>query len=107
MVIRTRLRSILFPLALYAFSGGVSAYFVWHADNGDRGLKDKAIYVEKIQALGAELAELKAEREALQLRVGQFQINSVDKDLLDEQTHRILGRAHRNEMIVTLPPPRT
>lgn len=107
MVIRTRIRAIVFPLALYAFSGGVTSYFVWHAANGERGAKTKAAYKEQIRALEGELADLRAQREAMEIQVRQFQTDSVDRDLLDEEAHRVLGRAHRNELVVTLPPPRT
>ena len=36
MVIRTRLRAILFPILLYAVSGTIAGYFVWTAVNGQR-----------------------------------------------------------------------
>jgi cell division protein FtsB len=103
MVIRTRLRAIVFPLALYAFSGGVTSYFIWHADNGERGAKARIAYKQKIKGLEAELADLQARRQAMQLQVRQFQTDSVDRDLLDEEAHRVLGRAHRNELVVALP----
>ena len=61
MVIRTRLRAILFPLALYAVSGGVGGYFVWHAINGERGLKTRVAFKARINDLGKELAELRDE----------------------------------------------
>jgi cell division protein FtsB len=104
MVIRSRLRAIVFPLALYAFSGGVTSYFVWHADNGGRGLKAKAAYKEKITALRAELADLRAQTAAIERKVSQFQSQSVDRDLLDEEARAVLGYADRNEVMVALPP---
>jgi cell division protein FtsB len=103
MVIRTRLRAVLFPLALYAFSGGVTSYFIWHADNGERGSKARIAYKHKIKGLEADLAALREERQAMQLKAAQFQTDSVDRDLLDEQAHRVLGRAHKNELVVSLP----
>ncbi len=102
MVIRTRFRRILFPLALYAFSGGVTSYFVWHADNGERGMKAKLAYKEQIRDLAAQLADLKTQRVAMELKVRQFRTDSVDGDLLDEEAHRILGRANKNELVVLL-----
>jgi len=102
MVIRTRLRAILLPLALYAFSGSAVSYFVWHASHGQRGLEAKETYIAQMRDLRAQLADAKAEREAIALQVGQFQTATIDRDLLDEEAHRVLGRAHRNELVVTL-----
>ena len=104
MVIRTRLRGILFPLALYAFSGGVTTYFIWHADNGERGSKAKIAYKAQIRDLSTQLAALKVEHEALDLQVRQFQTGSIDGDLLDEEAHRLLGRAQKNELVVMFTP---
>lgn len=103
MVIRTGLRAIVFPLALYAFSGAVTSYFIWHARNGDRGLKAKVGHIETIQTLQAQLEELRGEREALARKISQFQSSAVDRDLLDEEAHRLLGRADRREVVVNLP----
>ena len=41
MVVRTRLRAILSPLLLYAVSGAFSAYFIWTAIHGERGLRPR------------------------------------------------------------------
>ena len=106
MVVRGQIRSVLFSLALYAFSGGVVTYFVRHASLGDRGLKAKIAYVEQMRDISAQLASARAERAGLELRVHQFQNGSVDRDLLDEEARRLLGRAHPNELLVDLPQPR-
>ena len=103
MVIRTRLRAILFPLALYAVSGVVSSYFIWHADNGERGAKARAAYKTKIKELRGELAELESERSLIETRVRMFQSDAVDADLLDEEARAQLGRANRNEIVVVFP----
>ena len=55
MVVRRRLRAVLFPLALYCVSGSIGGYFVWHAVNGERGLKTKEDYERKIASLQVEL----------------------------------------------------
>ncbi len=107
MVIRSGIRAIVFPLALYAFSGGVTSYFIWHADNGDRGLKAKAVYKEKIHALEAELVDLRGQHAEIDRKIQQFQAQSVDRDLLDEEARAEMGVANRNEVLVLLPQPRT
>lgn len=105
MVIRTRLRAILFPLALYAVSGGVGGYFVWHAINGERGLKTRVAFKARINDLGKELAELREERGKWERRVQMMQTNSVDRDLLEEEARLALGRLNRNEVVIFLAPP--
>ncbi|HUZ67910.1 MAG TPA: septum formation initiator family protein, partial [Beijerinckiaceae bacterium] len=69
MVVRTRLRAVLIPLALYAVSASVTTYFVWHAVNGGRGLRTKHEYRLKAARLDAELAALQKERAHLSRRV--------------------------------------
>ncbi len=95
----------MFPLALYAVSAGVGGYFIWHAVNGERGMKTRVVNKAKIQALGAELGELRLERASLERRVGMLQTASVDRDLLDEEARLSLGRLHKNELVVLLPAP--
>ena len=103
MVIRTRLRAILFPLALYTASGVCGGFFIWHAMNGERGLKTRVINKAKIAELGRELADLREERGNIERRVAMLQSSSVDRDLLDEETRLALGRMHKNEVVIFLP----
>ena len=56
MVVRRRLRAILFPLCLYCVSGAAGGYFVWHAVNGERGLKTKDEYQLKIAGIANAIA---------------------------------------------------
>ncbi len=104
MVIHTRLRAILFPLALYAVSGGIGSYFVWHAMNGERGEKTRIANKAKIRALNEDLAGLRKERADWDRRVAMMQTTAVDRDLLEEETRLTLGRLHRNELVILLPP---
>jgi hypothetical protein len=61
MVVRTRLRAILFPLVFYVVLGVASGYLVWDAWNGQRGLKAKAEYAGQTKALGEQLQALRAD----------------------------------------------
>ena len=58
MVVRTRARAILYPIAFYVVLGVASGYLVWGAWNGERGLKTKAEYASQMQSLDAELKAL-------------------------------------------------
>lgn len=105
MVIRTRLRAVLIPLALYAVSASVTAYFVWHAVNGGRGLRIKDEYRLKISALDATLASVQAERAQLEQRVEMMRSDTVDRDLLEEEARTVLGRVRQSELVIFLPAP--
>jgi len=62
MVIRRRIRAVIYPLLLYCVSGAIGGYFVWHALNGERGLKTKDEYEQKIAVLKQNLGDLRDER---------------------------------------------
>ncbi len=104
MVVRKRLRSILLPLALYAVSGGVAAYFVAQAERGERGLEAKRQFKMQIYALNTELAAVKAERTEWERRLALLRDEEIDRDLLDERARVVLGRVHRNDVVIMLEP---
>lgn len=56
----------------------------------------------RLELLQAELAEVEAQREALEKKVRRLSSQSLDLDLLDEQARRILGVAGKDEVVVFL-----
>jgi cell division protein FtsB len=107
MVIRSHIRKLVLTAAFYAFAAATVGYFTWHAQHGDRGLKAKSSYKIRIAELNRELELLKRERTDWERRVGQMRGESLDRDLLDEQSRRLLNHAHRNDLIVILDPRRS
>jgi cell division protein FtsB len=103
MVIRQRLRAIFFPLILYTVSGTAAGYFVWHANNGERGLKANDEFARKIEALESQLQALKAEHAKWQHKITLMKGEMIDRDLLDEEARQRLGRAGKNDLVVFLP----
>lgn len=103
MVVRRRLRAILFPLFLYSVSGAAGGYFVWHAVNGERGLKTQDEYQLKIAGLQTQLHQLEEDRALWRHRIELMNSAIIDHDLLDEETRSLLGRADKNDLIVFLP----
>jgi cell division protein FtsB len=85
MVVRTRFRAVLVPLALYCVSGAVSGYFLWTAKNGERGSKAKLEYKATIADLRATLFDLQGQRAKWLHRVTLMRSESVDRDLAEEQ----------------------
>lgn len=104
MVVRTRLRRFTYPLVLYCVSGGIGGYFVWHAINGDRGLKVSDEYEKSIAMLQTELAATKAERTQWERRIVLMRGDAIDRDLVDEEARVTLDRVDKNDIVIFLPP---
>ena len=100
MVVRTRLRAIIFPVVLYALSGAVSAYFVHTAVNGERGLRTKDDYKRQIYALRHDLDGLKTEREHWQHRVALMRSDALDRDLASEQARLKLDYVDPRDLVI-------
>jgi len=105
MVIRRRVRAVIYPLLLYCVSGAIGGYFVWHALNGERGLKTKDEYEQKIAVLEKNLGDLRAERMQWEHKIDLMRGQTVDRDLLDEESRSLLGFAHKNELVIFVASP--
>lgn len=105
MVVRRRLRAIVYPLLLYCVSGAIGGYFLWHAVNGERGLKTKEDYQRQITRLEGDLASLKSEHQRWQHKVDLLRGEVIDADLLKEQAEKQLGWVGPNDLVVILSPP--
>jgi cell division protein FtsB len=104
MIIRRRFRNAAIALCFYAVAGGVVSYFWWHAHHGDRGLHAKAGFKVRIAQLNDEIGEARKEKADWERRVAQLRAESLDRDLLEERARVLLNGAHRNDLIVILPP---
>lgn len=100
MAFRLRLRAILLPALFYGVLGCASAYMVWGAQNGERGLKAKAAFAEQTQSLQAELDTLRSERKRWTRRAAAMRSESVDRDLLDEEARAVLDRVGKNDVMI-------
>lgn len=101
--LRGILRSLIGPVLLYAVSGAVGGYFVWHGVNGQRGLKAKAEYGLKIAKLRDELEMLKAERAVWERKIVLMRGEQIDADILEDEARAKLGKVHRNEVVILTP----
>lgn len=100
MVIRRRLRAILFPLLLLSVAGPLASYFVWHAINGQRGIKAKEEYLAQMDVLNNERRTLQTEKASLERRISMLRGESVDRELIEEEARTVLGRVHKNDVII-------
>ena len=103
MVIRRRVRSILVPVLLYAVSAGVVGYFMHNAKIGNRGLDAKQTLKVEIYQLGQELETAKAEHQDWDRRLALMRADQVDRDLLEERARILLGRVHKNDLVIVGP----
>jgi cell division protein FtsB len=102
MVSRTRIRSVLSTLGLYAGAALLIGYFWAHAHSGDHGLKAKQDLVEQAVDLSRELDDLRVERKAWEHRVELLRPNAVDPDLLEERARAQLDYTHPRDITLTL-----
>ena len=103
MLLLARLRRVLVPLAFHCVAGAASAYFVWHAANGQRGLKTGLEYEKQIADLQMDLDRLTGERGRWSRRISLVKGDSIDRDVLDEETRALLGRTNKYEVVILDP----
>lgn len=104
MVVRRRFRAVLTPLALYAVSAAAVGYFLHSAQIGNRGLLAKQAFKIQRNEVTQELDAARAEHADWDRRLALLRSDQVDRDLLDERARVMLGRVHRNDVVVVLPP---
>ncbi|MEH6950753.1 septum formation initiator family protein [Nitrobacter sp. NHB1] len=99
MVSRSRLKSVLTGLALYAMAAMVVGYFGVNAYTGKYGLNARQELDQEIVALTSELARLKAERAEGEKRVALLRSSSIDPDMLDERVRYQLDYANPRDLV--------
>jgi cell division protein FtsB len=100
MVIRKRARRVLIPLVLYSIAAGVVGYFVHHAHSGARGIEAQQKFEAQADELTKELDAVKTERADWERRIGLLRSDQIDRDLLEERARVMLGRVHRNDLVI-------
>jgi cell division protein FtsB len=104
MVSRSRLKSLLTGLALYAVAAAMVGYFGVNAYTGKYGLNARQELDQEIVALTSELARLKRERAEGEQRVSLLRSDRVDPDMLDERARYQLDYANPHDLIrITTP----
>jgi cell division protein FtsB len=100
MVVRKRARKVLIPLALYSVSGLLVGYFLHHAHNGTRGLDAKRQLKIQAHDLSKEFEAAKIQRAEWERRIALLRSDQIDRDLLEERARTLLGRVHRNDLVI-------
>jgi cell division protein FtsB len=104
MVSRSRLKSFLTGLALYAMAAAMIGYFGVNAYTGKYGLNAQQELDSEIVALTSELARLKRERAEGEQRVSLLRSDRVDPDMLDERARYQLDYANPRDLVRTVNP---
>ncbi len=77
-------------------------YLGFHTISGERGIFALLRESSKLDAINAEIAEIKTERQSIEKKVQKLSSSSLDLDLLDEQSRNILGRTGSDEVVIFL-----
>jgi cell division protein FtsB len=94
--VRRRARYVIAPTL------GLSAigYFLVHSVEGDRGILAYLSIRSQIQRAESTLAETDAQRSRLEARVALMHGDALDRDMLDEQSRRLLGLMGEREIVI-------
>lgn len=103
MVVRRRFRAVLIPLLLYAVSAAAVGYFLQNAKVGNRGLLAKQALKIQVREIKDELALAQAEHADWDRRLALLRADQVDRDLLEERARVMLGRVHKNDLVIVQP----
>ena len=79
---------------------GLIFYYGFQALTGDRGLLSINLRNETLGAKTAELAQLRTEREELQVRARLLRDEHLSADLLDERARSLLGFADPRDYVI-------
>ncbi|KIZ34172.1 MULTISPECIES: septum formation initiator family protein [Rhodopseudomonas] len=103
MVSRSRLKSILTGIALYAIAAAMVGYFSVNAYTGKYGLTARQELDQEIVSLTSELARLKQERALGEQRVSLLRSSRIDPDMLDERARYQLDYVSPADLVRVLP----
>lgn len=93
------LKQVIVP----AIGTAVLAYFIYYAIHGDRGILAKHRIEGQIAAAERALAEVRDERQRLEVRANRLRADQLDLDLLEERATELLNYAHPGDVFVDLP----
>jgi len=82
----------------------IVGYFLYHTVEGERGWVAQMHLQNQVQTAQDTLARLRQEHEALDHRVHLMRPETLDPDLLDEESRKTLNYSKPNEIIILSPP---
>lgn len=103
MVVRRRFRAFFLTAVAYAAGAGLIAYFLHNAEIGNRGLRAKQVLKIQIYEANQELDAARGETKEWERRLALMRAEHVDRDLIEERGRILLGRVHKNDVVVVAP----
>jgi cell division protein FtsB len=103
MVTNSRWRSVFSHLGLWLVAAAAIAYFSHHAMTGPHGLTARRAFEQETTDLKARLADMVAERKSLEHRLDLLGDDTLDPDLLEEETRSRLGWLGPRDRVLILP----
>lgn len=97
---KRRLRAIVLP----AFFLAVTAYFVFNAVSGSRGIVAQRQSTTMLAQDQVTLSTTTARRDRWQARVDSLRHHSIAPDMLDQQARAVLNLANPDDLAVPFPP---
>jgi len=94
--LKLRARQIIGPV----IGMSVVVYFTYHVVQGDRGLLALGTLLGEVNALQAQVLDVRSERFALENKVKMLRVESLDPDLLEERARAVLGYGNADELVV-------
>ena len=99
MVTRSRFKTFVTGVALYAIAAMLIGYFGVNAYTGKYGLNAQQELDAEIVRLSGELARLKQERADDEKRIALLRSDSLDPDMLDERIRAQLDFADPHDLV--------
>ena len=96
---RRRAKLLIGPVLGLALTG----YFAYHLVEGDRGLRAWMRITQDLRQAKSNLADVAAERAALDRRVANMRPDHLDPDLLETQVRRNLDVTAPDEIVIMQP----
>lgn len=94
--IRRHSLAAIVPVICFAAIG----YFAYHAMEGEHGINAYTRLTLQIRDTKSALAEVTAERQTLERRVGLLRASGLDADMLEEQGKKVLGLIKPGDRVI-------
>jgi cell division protein FtsB len=100
MIVRRELRRRMHQIAGPLLGMALTGYFAYNLVEGDRGFEAWMRLARELKAEQTNLAQVRAERAALDLKVANLRPDHLDPDLLDERVRTVLNLVAPDEVVI-------